>query len=403
MSGPFQFSTKVAAGSTYQVTIGTEPTDAAVHCTVENGTGNGIVASTEVTTVNVVCRPIGGFAYVPAADETISAYQIDPATGSLTTVTGSPLPFTPAAVPVADPTGKFLYALPDSGQQAHNIHGYVVDRSTGALSEMPDSPFVANFFVSSIAMAAKTSVLYAATVSPTIYAYNIAGSTGTLTNQPGSPYLADPMFQGGLVAIDPLGRFLYMAVQTTAGGIYAFNINQTTGVLTEAAGNPVPTGPMAFAVTVDPRGKFLYATNPGFVLAFSINATDGTLAPVPGSPFPAGSSGAGPYSLNCDPSGTFLYVGIVSGLTDRPDLNTVSGFRIDADTGALTPIPGSPFATGQSSTGVTTDPSGKYLYVASSLNSTVSAFSIDANSGALTGVAEPFPTGANPQGVLVIN
>ena len=340
---------------------------------------------------------------MPAADETISAYQIDPATGSLTTVTGSPSPFTPAAVPVADPTGKFLYALPDSGQQAHNIHGYVVDRSTGALSEMPDSPFVADPFARSIAMAAKTSVLVCRDGFTDHLRLQHCREHRDTYHQSGSPFSADPMFQGGLVAIDPLGRFLYMAVQTTAGGIYAFNINQTTGVLTEAAGNPVPTGPMAFAVTVDPRGKFLYATNPGFVLAFSINATDGTLAPVPGSPFPAGSSGAGPYSLNCDPSGTFLYVGIVSGLTDRPDLNTVSGFRIDADTGALTPIPGSPFATGQSSTGVTTDPSGKYLYVASSLNSTVSAFSIDVNSGALIGVAEPFPTGANPQGVLVIN
>jgi 6-phosphogluconolactonase (cycloisomerase 2 family) len=48
-----------------------------------------------------------------------------------------------------------------------------------------------------------------------------------------------------------------------------------------------------------------------------------------------------PSSVTTDPSGKFLYV-----TNENPADNTVSAYVIDANTGALTPVAGSPFAAG---------------------------------------------------------
>jgi 6-phosphogluconolactonase len=58
----------------------------------------------------------------------------------------------------------------------------------------------------------------------------------------------------------------------------------------------------------------------------------------------------------------------------------VSGYTIDATSGALTAVAGSPFATDLSPACVAVDPSGKFAYVANQ-NRTVSAFTVNATSG----------------------
>src|SRR5437762_2088674 len=74
--------------------------------------------------------------------------------------------------------------------------------------------------------------------------------------------------------------------------------------------------------------------------------------------------------------------------------NNVSAFTINASTGALTPVAGSPFVAGTHPVSVTVDPSGKFAYVANFSSNNVSAFMIDAASGALTAVAgSPFAAG----------
>ena len=64
--------------------------------------------------------------------------------------------------------------------------------------------------------------------------------------------------------------------------------------------------------------------------------------------------------------------------------NTVSAYSIGAG-GTLTPVPGSPFATGTKPLAVAVDPKGKFAYVANYDDNTVSAYSIGAT-GALTPV-----------------
>src|SRR5271168_420965 len=84
--------------------------------------------------------------------------------------------------------------------------------------------------------------------------------------------------------------------------------------------------------------RFAYVVNRGSnnVSAYSVNAATGTLAAIAGSPFSAGNL---PLAVAVDQTGHFAYV------VNRMD-STVSAFIIDRSSGSLAEINGSPFATG---------------------------------------------------------
>src|SRR6516164_2279178 len=78
------------------------------------------------------------------------------------------------------------------------------------------------------------------------------------------------------------------------------------------------------------------------------------------------------------------------------NVNSISGFSINA-TGALTPVSGSPFATGTSPIGIAVDPAGKFVYAANANSKNVSGYSINTSTGALTPVpGSPFTAGSHP-------
>ena len=85
---------------------------------------------------------------------------------------------------------------------------------------------------------------------------------------------------------------------------------------------------------------------------FSFNLDTGALTPVPGSPFAAGSQ---PLDVSTDGFGRFLYV--ANNLS-----NSISAFSINRSNGALTPIAGSPFSMGSFLSRVEADPLGRFLY-----------------------------------------
>src|SRR5205085_5276504 len=91
----------------------------------------------------------------------------------------------------------------------------------------------------------------------------------------------------------------------------------------------------------------------GLASAFSINAATGALTQISGSPFTAG---ANPNSVAVDPSGEFAYVA-------NSASTSISGYTITPSTGALTAIAGSPFSApvGSLPRAVTVHPNGKFL------------------------------------------
>src|ERR1700733_3629231 len=139
--------------------------------------------------------------------------------------------------------------------------------------------------------------------------------------------------------------------------------------------------------------RFVYVANRGSnnVSAYIVDAASGTLAPIAGSPFAVGTL---PVAVAVDPTGTYTYV---ANQTDA----TISAFTIDRTSGALTAVRGSPFPTGPAPTSVAIDPSSSFVYVTNGNSGTVSAYSINAG-GALTALTgSPYAAGTSPSSVAV--
>jgi 6-phosphogluconolactonase len=354
-----------------------------------------------------------------ALSNDVSAYSVDAGTGALTAIPGSPFPAWPVPIGntfsqsgpagvAVDPTGKFLYiADPLSGDSSDYISGFTINSASGALTAIPGLPFAVAIYMhlGGVAVDPTGKFLYISNLSSGIVsAYTINASSGALTAVPGSPFES----AGGSVAVamHPTGKFLYVTsvpynFSGGPGGVSAFTINAGSGALTVVPGSPFSTGPQPESVVVHPTGKFVYVSNesqcatcpPGTISAYSVNASSGALTTIPGSPFP--DAGLGPFGTAVDPAGKFLYVSNALG-------GSVSTYAINAGSGALTAVPGSPFAGGGQPQGVAVDPFGKFLYVANPFSSTISAYTINPTSGALTPTpGSPFAAGKGPVAIAI--
>jgi len=230
-------------------------------------------------------------------------------------------------------------------------------------------------------MPAQTTYVYVNNYSSNnISAYSVNRTTGFLTPVAGSPFTAgtNPIY----LALDRQCRYVY-APNYLSNDLSSYVIDQNTGALTQLPGSPHEVGSNPDYSGMDSLGRFLYVPLQGpnvtgnTVLGYAINPDTGALTAVPGSPFTTG--GLGPGQAIVDPSNRFVFVVNVSS-------NSVSAFSIDSSTGALSQVPGSPWATGGSQPKVLrTDRTGRFLYVSNRSN--ISIFSIDQNTGALSQVS----------------
>lgn len=80
----------------------------------------------------------------------------------------------------------------------------------------------------------------------------------------------------------------------------------------------------------------------------------------------------------------------------------MAGYSIDPVTGALSPLPGSPYTAGTYPYFASIAPSGDFLYVANYNSADVSAYVLDSNTGVPTQiVGSPFASGNNSASVVV--
>jgi 6-phosphogluconolactonase len=161
-------------------------------------------------------------------------------------------------------------------------------------------------------------------------------------------------------------------------------------------------GPLALALS--PNSDFLAAgnLNGGGISVFRVSKTTGSLTPVSNSPFPTGGSGFPARGL-FHTSGNFFYAGLQLSPT-----NEIAGFSVDPSTGALSPLPNSPFP-GQPPIGgggvnsVALHPSGGFLYVSGSFQG-ITGYSVDSAGNLAQLSGSPFaPAGAFPNSTLDVD
>jgi len=289
----------------------------------------------------IAISPAGNFLYVPSGDSgIISGFAINPVTGFLSPVPGSPFStgMTFSAINLAiTPDGRFLY----SGHYPQGkVTGFAIG-SDGALTPLPGPP--KSVFLPTFLKVTPSGRFLVVSGFDALWTYQIAFDGG-LIDAPGSPLglpddVATPfsmdincasnlLFVGGVMPHDPLD------------GIFSIANN---GTLTRL---PLPSMPLSGfllsqVILLSPDGRFLFATNPNFgqngIVSSYRLAPNGDLSVVPGSPFFVGlnSQDRTPNDLGTNLAGTLLF--------SANDDATISAFHIDTSTGVLTPVDGSPF------------------------------------------------------------
>jgi 6-phosphogluconolactonase len=183
-------------------------------------------------------------------------------------------------------------------------------------------------------------------------------------------------------------RFLYAALPT-ANQIVAYREDPNSGVLTLLSISPITAGPAVESLAIHPSKKFMYAAN-SFESDISLYtlASSGALTEVT----PRTPTGTTPTLLVMDTTGSFLYVA-------NSGSANISVFSIDAGSGALTAVTGSPFPVGPSPLSMRLTPSGNFLYVSSSgAPGNVEVWSSNAGVLSIAGVAQ---VGTNPNGMVI--
>jgi 6-phosphogluconolactonase len=194
------------------------------------------------------------------------------------------------------------------------------------------------------------------------------------------------------VAVTASSSNLFVVAQdTTANTGYVFTFSAAGGSIAPLNGGvPFPAGTQPSSVTLDPSGSTLYVTDAANNDVLAWSSASGILTPIGGSPFPAGD---GPSAIVIDATGKFAYV------ANALDSN-VTGYSISG--GALTRL--ATYATDTRPVAIGIDPNlNQYLYTVNFLSNTVSGFQLNATSGALLNSQfSPYTANANPTAVASI-
>ncbi len=182
------------------------------------------------------------------------------------------------------------------------------------------------------------------------------------------------------------------------GWVFGFTIG-SGGSLTPAAGSPYEAGVKPTAIASDPTDRFVYVTDYASNDLIGYTIMDGsTLSFMTAGPFRTGNE---PSAIILDPRGDFIYV------TNALD-STVSAYEITLATGnptGVVNVVGNPFnATDTQPVAIAVDPAlGRFVYTANELGNSVSGFRLNATSGSLTPTqSTPYPTGSKPTALVAV-
>ncbi|HTX76586.1 MAG TPA: beta-propeller fold lactonase family protein [Terracidiphilus sp.] len=267
------------------------------------------------------------------------------------------------------------------------IQGFAVDSESGALR--PGPPTVSSGGNNPVALAVTSDYanLYAANADNDTVVHFTLDSNGVLTKKDSITLPAAPV----AIAVNQANTYLYVAYGSTTASLAEYSLSSGaigSSVATESLTVPgfttdtmIPTGVTVLANNAavyvsaydqsayNPGGTVTSSANPGWVFGFGVGG-GGALTASSGSPY---QTGVKPSGLTADPTSRFVYV------TDYAS-NQLVGYGVSSGS-TLTFLLSGPFKTGSEPSAVSIDPRGKYVYVSNALDSSVSAYAIDLATG----------------------
>jgi 6-phosphogluconolactonase len=182
------------------------------------------------------------------------------------------------------------------------------------------------------------------------------------------------------------------------GWVFGYSVG-SGGALTASTNSPYEAGVKPSALSSDPTNRFVYVTDyaSSEVIGYTIQGGS-TLNFLINGPFKTGNE---PIAVVIDPRGKYMYI------PNRLD-STVSAFVIDLTTGtpsAAVNVTGTQLNyTDTTPVAVVVDPAlGRFVYTANALGDSISGFKLNPTTGALTAtISTPYPSGAAPAALAAV-
>jgi 6-phosphogluconolactonase len=267
----------------------------------------------------------------------LALFSLDPQTGELSLRGELKLPGAPGAQ-VVSRDGRFLYVALRS---TNSVATLSIDKKTGKLTLLADTPVVGN---------------------PTYLALDQTGK-----------YLLTAYYSGGKAAVYPIKQ---------------------DGAVGPKASSVVTTKKNPHSILIDAENKVVYVPNTGadVIKQYNFDAKTGTLTPH-ATPEVATAPGDGPRHLWFHPTAPVMYF-----VNEKS--SSVTAYNRDA-TGNLTKLQNVPtlpedFDGRNTCADVELSPDGRFLYASNRGHDSIAGFRVDAQSGELTPIGR-FPTEATPR------
>lgn len=288
--------------------------------------------------------------------------------GSLTAKDTVTVPFTPASIAVSQTTSSSATLYVAGGSNPAQVAVYALSSGTiGSLAQ---------------------------TITLTVPGFGsdvmVATGVAVLPNDKGvyvSAYDQSAYNPGGTVTSS-----------ANPGWVFSYAVG-SGGALTATSNSPYQAGIRPSALTADPTNRFVYVTDfaSNDLIGYGV-ASDEGLNLLIASPFKTGSE---PAAIVIDPRALYIYI------ADFLSSN-VSPYTIALSSGtpsAVVNVSGSASTTTDTEpVAILVDPAlGRFVYTANYGGNSISGFQINPNTGALSYTqATPYPTGANPAAVVAV-
>ncbi|HYL84233.1 MAG TPA: choice-of-anchor D domain-containing protein [Candidatus Angelobacter sp.] len=370
-----------------------------------------VPASAQTSSQQYVYASVPGASPAPSA---VAGFSKAGQTGALTPVSGSPFPeLLEGGLVAIDGQGKFLFVL---NPKSNDISMFQINPASGALSEVPGSPFAVPPTINpSLAPSQPISITGEPSGKFLFVGYfmgDIQGNSSVVSlsidTAGSSPVLltvqSTPLLNAGApiqLLTDPKGLYLYVGQSQSvtgveAGGAQVYKINSSTGALTyQGLAVTLPANGLSYAI--DPQDRFIYGGARGLavgsVKSCTISPVDGTATGSGGTacqPFFTLGSQVYPSVMLAENSGHFLYIFQIG--NQNPGVG-VEVYSVDQASGALTPVLGPLTSIAFAPGSAVADPQGPYLYTADAAG--IHAFQVDQQTGNLAEISgSPFALSA---------
>jgi 6-phosphogluconolactonase (cycloisomerase 2 family) len=285
---------------------------------------------------------------------------------------------------------------------ANNTTGNVVHFTIGSNGVLTESGSISIAAPVALAVNSAGTYLYvvSGTTSATLSEYALSSGTISSTATATQPLTrsGDTMVPTGITVLANTstvsGNGVYVtAYDQTASSGWIFGFTVTGGALNATASSPYAAGVQPSSIASTPTDLYVYVTDYALNQLIGYSIVDGALS---SKGIPLTSTGNEPSAVAIDPRGLFIYV------SNAGD-STVSAYAITLASGTPTAVVNSSGKTDTGPVAIAVDPAlGRFVYTANYLSSSLSGFRLNSTSGALTTTQGTSYTTPDPTTLVIV-